>query len=76
MRSELVYSAGIRIPNRFLLTTLTIKAVQSLHISSTRTEDTANRVFADVASGHFTDVRMPAIEPTTAMDPLLIASAA
>jgi hypothetical protein len=76
MRSELVYSAGIRIPNRFLLTTLTIRAVQSLHISSTRTEDTANRVFADVASGHFTDVKMPAIEAQTSMEPLLIAPAA
>jgi hypothetical protein len=76
MRSELVYSAGIRIPNRFLLTTLTIKAVQSLHISSTRTEDTANRVFADVASGHFTDVKMPSLAVQTAIEPLLIAPAA
>lgn len=76
MRSELVYSAGIRIPNRFLLTTLTIKAVQSLHISSTRTEDTANRVFADVASGHFTDVRMPVVEVQPSIEPLLIAPAA
>jgi hypothetical protein len=75
MRSELVYSAGIRIPNRFLLTTLTIKAVQSLHITSTRTEDTANRVFADVAVGRFTDVKMPEIAIQTAMDPLLIAPA-
>ncbi len=76
MRSQLVYSAGIRIPNRFLLTTLTIKAVQSLHINSTRTEDTANRVFADVASGHFADVKMPAVTPQPAMEPLLIAPAA
>ena len=76
MRSELVYSAGIRIPNRFLLTTLTIKAVQSLHISSTRTEDTANRVFADVASGHFTDVRMPTVIPQPSLEPLLIVPAA
>jgi hypothetical protein len=75
MRSELVYSAGIQIPNRFLLTTLTIKAVQSLHINSTRTEDTANRVFADVASGHFADVKMPEIVAPTAIDPLLIAPA-
>ena len=76
MRSELVYSAGIRIPNRFLLTTLTIKAVQSLHISSTRTEDTANRVFAEVASGHFTDVRLPSVMPQPALEPLLIVPAA
>jgi hypothetical protein len=76
MRSELVYSAGIRVPNRFLLTTLTIKAVQSLHIDSTRTEDTANRVFADVARGHFTDVKMPALEVQPAIEPQLIVSAA
>jgi hypothetical protein len=76
MRSELVYSAGIRIPNRFLLTTLTIKAVKSLHITSTRTEDTANRVFTDVASGHFTDVKMPSVVAQPAIEPLLITSAA
>ncbi len=76
MRSELVYSAGIRIPNRFLLTTLTIKAVQSLHITSTRTEDTANRVFADVASGRFTDVKMPAVILQPSIEPLMIVPAA
>ena len=45
MRSELVYSAGIKIANRFLLATVAIKAVRKLHISTTRTEDTANVVF-------------------------------
>ena len=51
MRSELVYSAGIKIANRFLLATVAIKAVRKLHISTTRTEDTANVVFVDVAAG-------------------------
>jgi hypothetical protein len=76
MRSELVYSAGIRIPNRFLLATVTIKAVQSLHISTTRTEDTANRVFEEVAMGRYVDVTMPEVMPQPAIEPLLIAPAA
>ena len=53
MRSELVYSAGIKIANRFLLATVAIKAVRKLHISTTRTEDTANVVFVDVAAGRY-----------------------
>lgn len=76
MRSELVYSAGIKIPNRFLLTTVTIKAVQSLHIATTRTEDTANRVFLDVAEGRYVEVQLPAVVPQPAIEPLLITPAA
>ncbi len=76
MRSELVYSAGIKIPNRFLLTTVTIKAVQSLHISTTRTEDTANRVFLEVAEGRYVDVVLPEVVPQPAIEPLLVAPAA
>ncbi len=76
MRSELVYSAGIKIPNRFLLTTVTIKAVQSLHISTTRTEDTANRVFLEVAEGRYVDVVLPEVIPQPAIEPLLVAPAA
>ena len=64
MRSELVYSAGIKIANRFLLATVAIKAVRKLHISTTRTEDTANVVFVDVAAGRYTDVSMPEIAPS------------
>ena len=76
MRSELVYSAGIKIPNRFLLATVTIKAVQSLHISTTRTEDTADRVFAEVAEGRYVDVTMPEVIPQPSIEPLLVAPAA
>jgi hypothetical protein len=68
MRSELIYSAGIKIANRFLLATVAIKAVRKLHISSTRTEDTANVVFIDVAAGRYTDVRMPEILPEAAIE--------
>lgn len=72
MRSELVYSAGIKIANRFLLATVAIKAVRKLHISTTRTEDTANVVFVDVAAGRYTDVSMPEIVPQAAMEPLIV----
>jgi hypothetical protein len=76
MRSELVYSAGIKIANRFLLATVAIKAVRKLHISTTRTEDTANVVFnvvfVDVAAGRYTDVHMPEIVPQAAMEPLIV----
>ena len=76
MRSELVYSAGIKIPNRFPLATVTIKAVQSLHISTTRTEDTANRVFSEVAQGRYVDVTLPEVLPQPSIEPLLVAPAA
>jgi hypothetical protein len=43
MRSELVYSAGLKIENRFLLSATVMRAVRKLHVSSGRTEDTVNR---------------------------------
>ena len=72
MRSELVYWAGIKIANRFLLATVAIKAVRKLHIDTTRTEDTANSVFQEVAAGHYTDVKMPEIAPPPAIEPLVV----
>jgi hypothetical protein len=76
MRSELVYSAGIQIENRFLLAAVVIRAVRALHIDSTRTEDTANKVFAEVSQGRYIHVEMPEIAPAPAIEPLLIASIA
>src|ERR1039458_3539713 len=76
MRSNLVYSAGLKIENRFLLATVVMRAVRKLHIDSTRTEDTTNRVFAQVAEGKFVSVEMPVVKPAPAIDALLIASAA
>jgi hypothetical protein len=72
MRSDLVYSAGLQIENRFLLATTVMQAVRKLHVSSTRTEDTANQVFADVASGRYVDAKLPEIVPPPAIDVLLI----
>ena len=76
MRSNLVYSAGLKIENRFLLATVVMRAVRKLHIDSTRTEDTANHVFSQVAEGKFISVQMPAVVAAPAIDALLIASAA
>ena len=76
MRSNLVYSAGLRIENRFLLATVVMRAVRKLHIDSTRTKDTTNRVFSEVAGGRYLSVKLPTLVPTTAIEPLLIAPAA
>jgi hypothetical protein len=76
MRSTLVYSAGIQIENRFLLATVVMRAVRTLHISSTRTQDTANRVFAEIANGRFTPTSLPDLLPPPSIEPLLITPAA
>ena len=75
MRSELVFSAGKKVANRFLLSTIAMRAVHGLHLNSTRVEDTANRVFTDVANGSYIEVTMPAIKPLLPIDPLLLAVA-
>jgi hypothetical protein len=54
-----------------------MRAVRKLHLNSTRTEDTANQVFADVAKGRYvTDLALPEIKPLPAIEPLLLAPAA
>jgi hypothetical protein len=72
MRSKLVYSAGLKIENRFLLSATVMRAVRKLHVSSSRTEDTLNRVFSDVAEGRYIDVKMPEIAPPPVIDALLV----
>ena len=72
MRSELVYLAGLKIKNRFLLSATVIRAVRALHVSSGRTEDTVNRVFAEVAQGHYVDVKLPEIVPPPTIDALVV----
>jgi len=72
MRSELVYSAGLKIGNRFLLSATVIHAARLLHVNSGRTEDTINRVFTDVAEGRYTDVKLPEIAPLPTIDELLV----
>jgi hypothetical protein len=65
MRSELVYFAGLRVPNRFLLSTLTMKAVRRLHVTSGRVEETTNRVFSDVANGDYGQVEVKPVSDDT-----------
>jgi len=72
MRSELVYSAGLKIENRFLLSAMMMRAVRMMHVNSARTEDTLNRVFAEVAEGRFTDVALPEITPPPVIDALVV----
>ena len=75
MRSDLVYSAGRTIENRFLLATVAFRALRALHINSTRTEDTANQVFTDISEGRFTPAALPQPAPPPLIEPLLIAPA-
>lgn len=76
MRSELVYSAGHAIRNRFLLATVVIRGVRVLHIDATRTEETTNRVLADVSEGRYAPTALPEPAPLPLIEPLLITPAA
>ncbi|HLH33644.1 MAG TPA: hypothetical protein VKX41_03155 [Alloacidobacterium sp.] len=76
MRSELVYSAAEKVENRFLLATLTIRAVRRLHIVSTRTEDTANNVLGELARGNFLEIKTPDLKPIPPIEILSITPAA
>jgi hypothetical protein len=75
MRSELVYEAGFKIENRFLLAATVMRAVKKLHVNSTRTEDTVNKVFVEVARGQFSHGELPEITPPPVIDLLLITPA-
>jgi len=72
VRSELVYLAGLKIDNRFLLSSTVMRVARMLHVNSSRTEDTLNRVFADVAEGRFTEVKLPEIVPPPPIEELAI----
>jgi hypothetical protein len=72
MRSELVYEAGLKITNRFLLATTAMQATRKLHLNSTRTEDTVNRVLAEVANGTRIHGKLPEVTPPPAIDALLV----
>jgi hypothetical protein len=76
MRSNLVYRAALKIENKFLLSTTVMQAVRKLHINSTRTEDTSNRVLIDVAEGRYAHGPLPEIVPPPTIGALLIVPAA
>ena len=75
MRSQLVFDAGFKIENRFLLATTAMQATKKLHISSTRMEDTVNKVLTEVANGTPMHGKLPEVTPPPAIDVLLITSA-
>ena len=73
MRSQLVYSAGLKIENRFLLSATVMRAVRMFHVNNRRTEDTVNRVFVEVSEGRYADAKLPEITPPPPIDELVIA---
>lgn len=75
MRSELVYEAGIKIENRFLLAATAMRAAKRLHVSSTRTEDTVNKVLAEVAKGTRVYGKLPEVTPPPPIDELITPAA-
>ena len=76
MRSDLVYKAGIQVENRFLLATTVMQVVRKFHIDATRTEDTINKVFSDVATNPNYVGILPEVVPPSPIDTLLDVSAA
>lgn len=76
MRSDLVYAAGLKIENRFLLASTAMLAVRKLHVDATRTEDTINKVFTEVANNAEFVGKLPEIIPPPAIDVLIITTPA
>lgn len=76
MRSQLVFESVRKINNRFLLATTVMLATKKLHVNSTRTEDTINRVLTEVATGTPLHGKLPEVVPPPAIDALLITPAA
>ena len=72
MRSQLVFEAGLKIGNRFLLATTAMLATKKLHASSTRTEDTVNRVLTEVANGTPMHGKLPEVIPPLTIDALIV----
>jgi len=72
MRSQLVFEAGLKIGNRFLLATTAMLATKKLHASSTRTEDTVNRVLTEVANGTPMHGKLPEVVPPPTIDALIV----
>ena len=72
MRSQLVFEAGLKIGNRFLLATTAMQATKKLHASSTRTEDTVNRVLTEVANGTPMHGKLPEVIPPPIIDALIV----
>ena len=69
MRSEQVYRALTRIPNRFRLCQATARVTRVTHMQQTRTEDTVNNALMDISLGKHGNVFGPVkIKPVPALD--------
>ena len=75
MRSNLVYAAGLRVENRFLLASTAMQAVRKLHVDATRTEDTINKVFTEIAASTQFIAKLPEITPPPPLDELITSAA-
>lgn len=51
MRSEKVFEAASRIPNRYSLCQTTARATRRMHVPSTRPQDTMNEVLSAIGNG-------------------------
>jgi hypothetical protein len=76
MRSQLVFAANSELVNRFLLATVAMRATRKLHINSTPTEQTLNRVLIEIGKGRFVDVEVPELPEVPAIEADLIYTAA
>jgi hypothetical protein len=72
MRSDLIYAAGIQVENRFLLAATAMRAVRKLHVDASRTEDTINRIFVEIAHSSQIIGALPEVEPPPTIDTLII----
>jgi hypothetical protein len=71
VRSFLVFEAAKKIENRFLLSSTAMKATRKLHMPSTRTEDTVNRVLNEVAKGGRVISALPEVAPPPVIEELI-----
>ena len=76
MRSDLVFTAGFQVSNRFLLATIAMRVARKLHVNSSRIEQTVNNVFSEIAQAHFTDGKLPEVIELPAIEVPLIVYAA
>jgi hypothetical protein len=76
MRSNLVFTAGIQVANRFLLAAIAMRVSRKLHVNSDRTEQTVNHALTEIGKGRFIDAVFPEIVKAPAMEPPLIVPAA
>jgi hypothetical protein len=56
LRSEIVFEAALKVPNRYSLCLAAARATRRLHVPSTRTQDTMNQVLSDISSGRYGSV--------------------